>query len=150
MTDAAGTGTILVANPDNDAREVLARVVETAGFSAVRVASAAEVAQVTDTKGGADTESGAGGNGLAGAVVDLGADNLAVLEALRNGEHGDAARVVVLGTGPANGRLALGAGADGYLVRPFHAHDLQAALTDALARPEVERAPWRTEAAAAL
>lgn len=85
--------------------------------------------------------------------MDLGPANLQALEALRagdggkGGDGGDEPRVVVLGTGPANGRLALRAGADGYLVRPFHARDLQATLTEALARPDAERATWRITAA---
>ena len=62
-------------------------------------------------------------------VLDLGADNLDALRALRGQRRavGPAVRVVVIGTGPAGGRLAWQAGADGFLVRPFHARDLQAA-----------------------
>ena len=139
MADGS-TASILVANPDEAVREVVARVVETVGLDAVRLAADADVAEAV-VHSGAD-----------GAVLDLGAASLAALQALRARPEpaGTAARVVVIGTGPANGRLAWQAGADGFLVRPFHARDLQAALTDALGRPEAERASHRDAAAAAL
>jgi CheY-like chemotaxis protein len=166
----AAAATVVVANPDEDAREVVARVVEAGGLTAVRVASAAEVPDAVAAAGG-----GAGATGVIGVILDLGPANLQALEALRAGDGrtddgrkddgagdgrtddgrkddgaGDGPRVVVLGTGPANGRLALRAGADGYLVRPFHARDLRATLADALARPDAERATWRTAAAECL
>lgn len=115
--------TILVAQPDPQVREVVARVVEAAGLSAVRLEASADVA-------------GAVANSRAdGLVLDLGAGNLATLQAVRSGSEPAATdvRLVVIGTGPSGGRLAWQAGADGFLARPFHARDLQAALTDALA-----------------
>lgn len=135
MSEAATAGTVVVANRDDDAREVVARVVEGAGFEATRVASPGEVPAAV-------------GSAVA-VVVDLGPDGLEVVRALRDGA-GTEVPVVVVGTGPAGGRLALQAGADGFLVRPFHARDLQAAVRDAVARPAAERAAWRTATAAAL
>ncbi|QXC59920.1 hypothetical protein KSP35_16275 [Aquihabitans sp. G128] len=135
-----GSTTILVANPDEAVREVVARVVETVGLDAVRLAPDADLADAVVH------------SGATGAVLDLGPDNLAALEALRARTEPGAtgARVVVIGTGPANGRLAWQAGADGFLVRPFHARELQAALTEALARPDADRAAHRDAQAAAL
>ncbi len=133
----AATGTVVVANADDDAREVVARVVEGAGFDVVRVSSGGEVPA-------------AAGSAVA-VVADLGADGLDVVRTLRSaGGAAGEVPVLVVGTGPAGGRLALQAGADGFLVRPFHARDLQAAVRDAVARPDAERAAWRTDAAAAL
>jgi len=138
MADDAPT--ILVANPDDDAREVIARVVDAAGFHAVRLEAGADVGDAVVT------------SAAAGLVLDLGADNLSALQALR-GRSDDAAAaacVVVIGTGPAGGRLAWRAGADGFLVRPFHARDLQAALTEALSVDADERAARRVTAVDAL
>ncbi|MCU1498741.1 MAG: hypothetical protein JWM47_2694 [Acidimicrobiales bacterium] len=131
---------ILVANQDESAREILARVVETVGYDAVRL--------VDDT----DLAAAVVHSRAAGAVLDLGAGNLAALQSLRSRPEppGAEARVVVIGTGPANGRLAWQAGADAFLVRPFHARDLQTTLAEALARPEAERQAHRDAQAAAL
>lgn len=134
---ATATGAVVVANVDDDAREVVARVVEGTGLGVVRVAVAGDVV---------------GAAGDAGAVVlDLGGANLDVLRELRGaaGPTRDLP-VVVVGSGPANGRLVLAAGADGFLVRPFHARDLQTAVTAALQRSGAERAAWRAATAAAL
>ncbi|CAN5524378.1 hypothetical protein BH10ACT1_BH10ACT1_07180 [soil metagenome] len=135
-----GSTIILVANPEEPAREVLARVVETVGLDALRLATDADVAEAV-------VQSGA-----SAAVLDLGSANLAALEAIRARTEpaGAAARVIVIGTGPANGRLAFNAGADGFLVRPFHARELQSTLTEALALPDGSRAAHRESAAAAL
>ncbi len=114
---------VVVACGDDDGREVLARVAEAAGLRAVRLDAELDVAEAV-VAGGADA-----------VVLDLGAANLEVLARLRArpDDAAQAARVVVVGTGPAGGRLAWQAGADAFLARPFHARDLQAALHDALA-----------------
>lgn len=131
---------ILVANADESVREVLARIVETAGLEAVRLDPTADVAQAVAT------------SEAAGIVLDLGAANLAALQAIRaqSNEAAAAARVVVVGTGPAGGHLAWKAGADGFLVRPFHARDLQGALTEALALDGEAREARRVAADQAL
>lgn len=131
---------ILVVNTEESAREIISRVVETAGFDAVRLTDHSDLATAV-------AHSGAGG-----LVLDLGADNLSVLQDLRSHTEpaAAAARVLVLGSGPAGGRLAWQAGADAFLVRPFHARDLQAALTEALARPDDDRQAHRDAQVAAL
>lgn len=132
--------TVVVANPDEAAREVIARVVETGGFDAVRL------------EPGSDPVDAVLASRADAVVLDLGADNLDIIIGLRQRTEAAAAaaRVVVLGAGPATGRRALQSGADAYLQRPFHADELRAALTDALARPEPERSAWRTIAIANL
>lgn len=131
---------VLVASTDADACEVMARVVETASFDAIRLPPASSVTDaVVNSR-------------PAGLLLDLGATNLETLRAVRDRSEAAAAqvRIVVIGTGPAGGRLAWQAGADGYLVRPFHAADLVAAFRDALARDEPARVSHRTEAATEL
>ncbi len=138
MADAEQT--ILVASPDEDVREVLARVVETASLDAVRLDPDTDVAAALVT------------SAAHGVVLDLGSGNLGVLQAVRATSDSPAADavVIVLGTGPAGGRLAWRAGADGYLVRPFAARELQETLASALAANAETRAERRITAAAQL
>jgi DNA-binding response OmpR family regulator len=79
-------------------------------------------------------------------VIDLADDHgvgsfLRTLEAIRG--HRDprvaAARVVVSTTSPKHRWLSFRSGADEYLVRPYRAEELTAAVGEALARPEGER-----------
>lgn len=127
---------VLVASTDPDAREVMARVLESASLDAVRLPAAESVPDAVVS------------SRPAGLLLDLGAVNLETLRAVRERDEPAAARVrvVVIGTGPAGGRLAWQAGADGYLVRPFHADDLVASLRDALALDEAARVTRRNEA----
>ena len=137
---AGSRSTVLVANTDAAVCEVLARIVEAAGHEAVRVAELDKVAAAVVT---------AAADAL---VLDLGPDSLGVLTELRSRAEplADAVRVAVLGTGPANARLAWQAGADVVLVRPFAAADLQAELAAALARGDVDRWALRVARAAEL
>lgn len=132
--------TVVVANPDEAAREVIARVVEAGGLDAVRLDPGTDPADAV-LASRADA-----------LVLDLGAANLDAVVALRQRTEpaATAVRILVLGAGPATGRLALQSGADAFLSRPFHADDLHLALNDALARPEPERSAWRTIAIANL
>ena len=138
MTDATGGPAVivLVANPDEQVRELVARVVEDGGHEAVRLDPEADVATAVTA------------SAAAAVVLDLGAGNLDALNAVRTVSA--ETRVIVLDTGPAGGRLAWNAGADGFLVRPFHARELQAQVTDALERDEVARAALRRAQAEAL
>lgn len=134
---ADGPVTVVIANGDESARELLTRIVADAGHRAVAVTDGAAVAAAVAAEG-------------AGAVLlDLGPANTDALAAVRG--HGDAAvascRAVVLGAGDATGRLAWSGGADGYLSRPFHVDDLRATLAAALTRPEGDRAAARTTGA---
>ena len=106
MSDPGSRPPVLIASPDESVREVLARLVETAGHEAVRLDPAVDVPDaVVATSAG-------------GLVLDLGAANQAVLEAVRARTEATAAgvRIVVIGSGPAGGRLALNAGADGSII----------------------------------
>lgn len=140
MADVGNQPPILIASPDEQVREVLARLVETAGLEAVRLDPAVDIPDAVVA------------TIAAGLVLDMGATNQAVLAAIRRRPEATAAdvRVIVIGSGPAGGRLALQAGADGYLVRPFHARDLQGAITGALGRSDAGRHAWRAATAASL
>ncbi len=132
--DGART-TVVVANADETVCEVLARIVEAAGNEAVRVTDPSQV-------------SGAVVSAPADALVlDLGADTVEQLRALRAGDHprSTEARAIVISTGPANALLAWQADADAVLTRPFAAEALQHALTAALGRSEAERAALRAQ-----
>lgn len=138
---AAGSRTtVVVAATDDAVCEVLARIVEATGHEAVRVTELGQVAGAVAT---------AAADAL---VLDLGPDSLGVLTELRASGTpvADAVRVVVLGTGPANARLAWQAGADTVLVRPFAATELQAELAASLARPDADRLALRVTKAAEL
>jgi DNA-binding response OmpR family regulator len=132
---------VVVANPGGSELELLARVVTAAGFRAcpVEAGDAAVVTAVRD-------------EGAQAVLLDLGIDNLATLEALRASDDAAtaAARVLVLGDGPANGRLAWQAGSDGLLIRPFHIDELRDALYGVLERPDGERAAARAAGLAEL
>lgn len=125
---------VYVASTDATVREVLARVVEADGHAVVRSEADDLAAAVI----------AAGANAV---VLDLGAANQETLESIRSRPEPNASgvRVIVIGTGPAGARLAWPAGADGYLVRPFDATELQEALADALAADQARRAAVRIE-----
>lgn len=134
MTDGAGGRvTVVVANDDPTVCEVLARVVEAAGHTAVRVTDPLQV-----TAGVLSAPADA-------LILDLGPRNVAQLRLLRGGDHprSTQCRVVVISTGPASSLLEWQADADAVIVRPFRAELLQAALAEALARPQDQRRPTR-------
>ena len=135
--------TVFVASTDTTVCEVLARVVEAAGPQAIRGQVGSSATQVVGQVVDADADV---------LVLDLGADNHEVLSDLR-GRGGPVAtevRVVVIGTGPATGRLAWLSGADGFLVRPFADTELIGAIDAALTASEADRASVRASAAEAL
>lgn len=134
MSDnGAARTTIVVANADPTVCEVLARVVEAAGYEAVRVTDPAQVV------------SGVLSAPAVALVLDLGAGNVDQLRALRGGDHprSTSTRAVVLVEGPANALLAWQADADAVLTRPFAAEALQDALAEVLSREPADRAATR-------
>lgn len=138
---AAGTShTVVVANPDETVCEVLARLVERAGYSAVRSSEPGQAAAAV-LSAAADA-----------VVLDLAADTVEQLRALRGGgsQRGFDARAIVIATGPANALLAWQADADAVLTRPFKAEALEAALADALAADAGTRAAVRADAVRSL
>jgi DNA-binding response OmpR family regulator len=136
---AAGAGVVVV-NPDDEVCEVLARVVEAAGYRAVRVTDGSKAVDATVS------------GSAAALVLDAGSSNLDLLRDLRAEPtgHGRMVRVAVVGTGPASARLAWQQGADAVLTRPFAAADVGRLLSAALARSEAEREQERRDQVAAL
>jgi len=143
LTDASAAGsprTVVVANVDETVCEVLARIVERGGHTAVRVTDADQAAAAV-LSAGADA-----------VVLDLGAATVEQLRALRGGgaQRGVDTRAIVISTGPANALLAWQAGADAVLTRPFAAQALEDELAASLARGDDERSARRAEQVAAL
>ena len=121
MAGPGGAATVVIAQPDDAARELLARVVEAAGHIAVRLDASAPPDVV-------DATVEASANLL---LVDLAStshsDLTAVIDALAVRRF--PAHVVALVDGPASGELAVAAGAAQFLARPFHQRDLATMLT---------------------
>ena len=132
MAGPGGAATVVVAQPDDAARELLARVVEAAGHIAVRLDASAPPDVVEAT-----VEASA--NLL---IVDLASvsqgELTAMIEALTVRRF--PAPVVALADGPASGELAVAAGAAQYLARPFHQRDFTTLLTALLDPDHTEQA----------
>lgn len=132
--------TVVVANADETVCEVLARIVEAAGYEAVRITDPEQVASAV-VSAPADA-----------LVVDLGPATVDQLRSLRAADHPRAAsaRAIVISTGPANALLAWQAGADAVLTRPFAADALREALAGALALDDEGRTARRHDQIEAL
>ncbi len=119
----------MVAGTDESVCELLARVVEAAGHSAVRITDASAVVDAV-LREGADA-----------VLLDLGAANLDAVKALRSqGEPlGTEVRIAAIEVGPASARLAWQDGADVVLTRPFAASEIGETMAAALGRNAEER-----------
>jgi len=135
---AAGTsgGSILVLNDDRDACELIARLVEAAGWEAVRSYELDDVAGQL-----------AGGDFIA-AVIDSMSCGITVafrvLDEIRKG--GPEMRnlgVVILAATDTNRLFAFQSGVDGYVVRPVHADEFLDVLRLVLSRSIEERIEFR-------
>jgi CheY-like chemotaxis protein len=130
---------LVVANDDDDACEVLARVLEADGHEVARISSAEALAGVVL------------GTAADGVVLDLmtagyGA-NLDALERLRTrGFKRPGVRVVLVGAMESQEVFAWQSGIDGFLLRPFHAQALRQTMADALARSDRDRKKLRADA----
>jgi DNA-binding response OmpR family regulator len=137
---SAGTiGTVLVVNDDEDACELLSRIVERAGGRAVRVADADQAVIALH-----------GDEPVHAIVLDLSsgsASSFGVLDAVRQrAEAGTSLpAVMMIATTSANRTLAFDSGVDEFLTRPFHVDEFTAALTGMLARSPEEREAQREQ-----
>jgi DNA-binding response OmpR family regulator len=134
-----GPTRVLIVNDDADACELVARIIESAGWAADRAHSSDEALEsLLESKPVAkavliDFTSGGTGMGL----------NL--LDTIRR-TPGISDLVVVLLTRTTSNRVfAWESGADGFLVRPFHGDDLINELTAVFARSPDEREAYRQE-----
>ena len=132
-----GPPRVMVVNDDDDACELLSRVLDRAGYSVSRAASHQEALSMLS------------GQAAHCIVLDLATGgvgtNLKLLDAIRS--YPDAAvsqaRVVLVAKQTNNRMFSWQAGVDAFLVRPFHADDLLREVADSLSRSEEERAKHR-------
>ena len=133
---------VAVVNDDDGARELVARIIERDGHTAHRVESADAALTLLQ----------AGGVNI--AVFDLvtagPAANRNLLAEVRAAMPGSPVRAVLVGRSSGAGLLAWQGGADGFLVRPFHARELVQAIDEALARPDADREAHRRAAITAI
>jgi DNA-binding response OmpR family regulator len=130
---------ILLVTDDADACELLARILEGAGYPVDRAYDhVGAIAQVTSAP-------------PSGLVLDLSVGgigaNLKLLDAIRT--HNDptvaGARVVLVARQAQNQLFSWQSGVDAFLVRPFHANELLHHVADVLARPDEQRARHRRD-----
>jgi DNA-binding response OmpR family regulator len=130
---------VLVVNDDPDACELIARIVESAGWAADRVHSSDDAidalvgAQPTFKAVLIDFSSGGTGMGI----------NL--LDVIRRTAGITDVPVVLLTRTTTNRVFAWESGADGFLVRPFHGDDLINELMAVFSRSTEERDAYRQE-----
>ena len=128
--DRRGPATVLIAGDVADANELLSRVLTSHGYRTVAVQSVdAGVVRAVESLPRV-------------AVIDLSTrgigSSLQLLDAIRS--HADdrvrRTRVIVVSGSRANRNFAFQSGADGFLLRPFHANDLVEVIEQVLAVPE--------------
>ena len=132
---------VLVVNDDEDACELLCRVIQHTGAVAFRAHSAE----------GAIDELGAHQASVRAVVLDFTsgtATSFSVLDAIRQDDTLADLRVMIIATTPANRSLAFESGVDEFLTRPFHVDEFTSAVGAMLARTPEERDAHRLEQAA--
>ena len=126
---------ILAAGDNPESVELLARLLEREGHEVNRSAS-------TD-----DALSALILHAYVAAVMEFSGRTTAtaLLDAIRNHEQAQVSetRVVIIAEDARNQSLTWEAGADGYLVKPFHSNDFLAEVRAAVERPDAERAAHR-------
>jgi DNA-binding response OmpR family regulator len=137
VVEPTGPARILVVNDEDGASELLGRILERAGYL-VRIAASHDDALVA-----------LGHEPPECVVLDLATggigQNLKLLDAVRTHIHENVARArVVLVAHQSNNRLfSWQAGIDAFLLRPFHADELERVVAEVLARPDDEREQHR-------
>ena len=130
---------VLVVNDDEDACEMLVRMVGARGFRTMGATSADEATGrlVTELPRCIVLDLEEGGIGT----------NLKVLDLIRS--HRDkrvnTARVLLCAATARNRSFSFQSGADGVVVRPFHIDELVAEIADVVDRPDEERARHRRD-----
>jgi DNA-binding response OmpR family regulator len=134
---------VLVVDDNADACELIARIVESAGWTATRSYSQDDALAKLDTGDPpfkavvADFQSGG-----TGASLEL-------LDAIRRNRDIAEIPVLLLTQSDTNRMYAWESGADAFLVRPFHSDDLINEIYAVLTRSTDERDAWREEQLAA-
>jgi DNA-binding response OmpR family regulator len=141
LEDETGGGagdTVLVLNPDADAGELVARLVELAGYPALRFLDQASLIDQLAEGGVTAIVIDSLGTGISSAFE--------ALEAIRAGSPASRdTAVIILATTDTNRLYAYQSGVDAFLVRPFHADDLVGTVRIVLARSPAERESHRQD-----
>jgi DNA-binding response OmpR family regulator len=137
----AGPSKVVVVNDDDDACELLCRILQRDGYIADRAASQEQaLAQVGFLRPQC-------------VILDLSTggigQNLKLLDMIRSNPDSEVAvtRCLLVAQGTSNQMFSWQAGIDAFLVRPFHAEELLTAVGDVIARPEAERPRHRRQQA---
>jgi CheY-like chemotaxis protein len=130
---------ILVVHDDPDGCELLVRIVAAVDVPVRRANTGQQLAAALDELPPTAIVLDVSSAGVSG--------NLKLLDAVRQHEQEAVAnaRVVLIAPSGASATFSWQAGIDAFLTRPFHADDLVAAVTEALARPEADRKPHRRQ-----
>lgn len=136
--EATGPTRVLVVNDDPDACELIARIVESAGWTATRVYSHDDAVAALPNADPA----------FKAVLVDFNEGgttaSLKLLDAVRRMPSFEQLPVLVLTRNDANRLFAWQSGVDGFLVRPFHADDLINEVYAVLTRTPDEREAFRS------
>ena len=135
--DDGPVGTILVFNHDADAAELVGRLVEHAGFGALRFGDPAGLVGQLAEGGVAAVIIDALGTGISAAFE--------LLDAIRNDQAGRDTAVIILAATATNRLYAYQSGVDAFVVRPFHADELIDAVRTTVGRSVDERERHRRE-----
>ncbi len=133
---------ILVIADDQDAGELLARLIDRAGWTTdLAYSPASGLGELEDAA-----------PPFSAVVLDLTstAQSIDVLRAVRDEPATAAARVVICARSTAEGGEAWITGADGYLVHPFEGDALVTEVADVVARPDEEREAHRQHQVSSL
>ena len=136
--NGATTFGVLVVNDDEDACELLCRVVSHTGAVAFRAHSPE----------GAIEELGEHLASVQAVVLDFSkgtATSFTVLETIRHRDDLGDPCVMIIATTNANRSLAFDSGVDEFLTRPFHVDEFTSTLGQMLGRSPAERAAHRAE-----
>jgi len=138
-TPDAGGARLLVVNDDEAACELVARILERDGHAVTRSYSHDDaLARLTTEE-------------VHGVVVNFtagrGGSNLKMVDAIRSHTAPQVAqvRLVLVANEAKNRAFSWQSGVDAFIVRPFHADELEREVDAVLARPENERLAHRRE-----
>jgi len=135
--DLAGAR-LLVVNDDEGGCELVARILESAGFVATRLHSHADAVLALNKPD----------QNVDGVIIDFtgggASSSLKLLDSVRHGvESNREIPTLILATSPNNRIFAFQTGADAFMVRPFHADDLVTEVRRALALSADDREAHR-------
>jgi DNA-binding response OmpR family regulator len=139
VEEPTGPTRVLVVDDDTEACELVARIVESAGWTATRCFAQEEALKKLDS----------GDPPFKAVIADFQrggtSASLELLDAVRRNREFGEVPVLLLTRSETNRMFAWESGADAFLVRPFHADDLINEVYAVLTRSTDERDAWREE-----